>query len=222
MKPMTDDGKKIAPYIDHTILKPDSTVSAVEQVCDEALEYEFASVCVNPNMLPVVVKKLSGSKVKACVVVGFPLGTETSDVKAFETSKAVEAGADEVDMVISLSSIKDQNWDYVKSDIEAVVKAAEGRLVKVIIETFFLTDDEKVKACEAAVDAGAGFVKTSTGFLGGGATVEDIALMRKTVGPDIGVKASGGVRTRKDALAMIEAGASRIGASSSIAIVTSL
>jgi len=219
-KPMTEDGKKIAPYIDHTILNPNTVKADVEKLCAEAIEYGFASVCVNPNMLPVVVNELAGSNVLACVVVGFPLGTETSEVKAYETAKAVEAGADEVDMVISLAAVKECRFDDVESDIAAVVKAANGKHVKVILETYFLNDEEKVLACKAVKSAGAYFVKTSTGFLGGGATVEDIALMRQTVGPDFGVKASGGVRTREDALAMIDAGATRIGASASIAIVT--
>jgi len=219
-KPMTEEGKRIAPYIDHTILKPNSVKADVEKICAEAIEYGFASVCVNPNMLPVVVNALVGSNVLACVVVGFPLGTETSEVKAYEAAKAVEAGADEVDMVISLAAVKEGKFDDVESDIAAVVNSANGKHVKVILETYFLTDEEKVAACKAVKNAGADFVKTSTGFLGGGATVEDIALMRKTVGPNFGVKASGGVRTREDALTMIEAGATRIGASASIAIVT--
>jgi deoxyribose-phosphate aldolase len=219
-KSMTEDGKKIAPYIDHTILKPNSTKADVEKICEEAVEYGFASVCANPNMLPILVDKLAGSNVLSCVVVAFPLGTETSEVKAYEAAKAVEAGADEVDMVISLAAVKEGRFDDVEAEIAAVVKAANGKHVKVILETYFLTDEEKVAACKATKNAGADFVKTSTGFLGGGATVEDIALMRKTVGPDFGVKASGGVRTKEDALAMIEAGATRIGASAGIAIVT--
>jgi deoxyribose-phosphate aldolase len=219
-KPMTEEGKRIAPYIDHTILKPNTVKEDVEKICSEAIEYGFASVCVNPNMLPIAVNALSGTDVLACVVVGFPLGTETSEVKAYETVKAVEAGAEEIDMVISLAAVKEGRFNDVESDIAAVVKSAEGKHVKVILETFFLTDAEKVSACRSVKNAGADFVKTSTGFLGGGATVEDIALMRKTVGPDFGVKASGGVRTKEDALAMINAGATRIGASASIAIVT--
>ncbi|MDA3800480.1 MAG: deoxyribose-phosphate aldolase [Kiritimatiellae bacterium] len=219
-KPITEAGKKIAPYIDHTVLKPDTTTDTVVRLCEEAIEYGFASVCVNPNMLPIVVEKLAGSKVLPCVVVGFPLGTETSDVKAYETAKAVEAGAEEVDMVLDICAAKEDRFKDVEKDVAAVVAAAEGKLVKVILETCFLTDEEKVKACVAVKNAGADYVKTSTGFMGGGATVEDVALMRKTVGENFGVKASGGIRNRDAALAMLEAGASRIGVSASIAIVT--
>ena len=212
--------ENIAKYIDHTILKPDAARDAVRQICDEAKEYGFASVCVNPTHIELVAKELKGSGVKACVVVGFPLGANTSDTKACETRDVIEMGAEEVDMVINIGAAKDGDWELVQSDIKAVVDAAGGKaLVKVIIETCLLTDDEKVMVCRAAVAAGADFVKTSTGFSTGGATAEDIALMRKTVGPDIGVKASGGVRDYETAEAMIKAGATRIGASSGIAIV---
>lgn len=211
---------KIQNYIDHTILKPESTEEQVKKVCNEAKEYEFASVCVNSYYTSLVRKELEGTEVKTCVVVGFPLGATLKEVKAFETKKAIENGAQEIDMVINVGALKSKNYNYVKEDIKAVVNAANGRaLVKVIIETCLLTREEKIKACEISKEAGADFVKTSTGFSTGGATAEDIKLMRETVGPDIGVKASGGVRTIKDAQAVIDAGASRIGASSSIAIV---
>lgn len=210
---------KINKMIDHTILKANVTKAEVERICKEALEYDFASVCVNTCHVEYVAKQLKDSDVKTCVVVGFPLGAMITEAKAFETKVAVEKGADEVDMVINVGAMKDGNIELVEADIRAVVEAAKPALVKVIIETCLLTDDEKIAACEAAVRAGADFVKTSTGFSTGGATVEDIALMRKTVGPDLGVKASGGVRTKEDAEKMIEAGATRIGASASIAIV---
>ncbi|NOW04707.1 deoxyribose-phosphate aldolase [Clostridium beijerinckii] len=210
----------IAKYIDHTILKPEATVEDVKKLCKEAKEYNFASVCVNGCYAKLVSTELAGSEVKTCVVVGFPLGAMTKESKAFETSQAIENGASEIDMVINVAALKSKDYKFVKEDIEAVVNAAKGKaLVKVIIETCLLTDEEKVKACEIAKEARADFVKTSTGFSTGGATKEDIALMRKTVGPDLGVKASGGVRDFKAAMEMISAGASRIGSSNSIAIV---
>lgn len=210
----------IAKYIDHTILKPQATVEEVKKLCKEAREYNFYSVCVNGCHAKLVSTELSGSDVKTCVVVGFPLGAMTKEAKAFETADAIKNGANEIDMVINIGALKDKNNDLVKEDIEAVVNAAKGKaLVKVIIETCLLTDEEKVKACELAKEAKADFVKTSTGFSTSGATAEDIALMRKTVGKELGVKASGGVRDYKAAMAMIEAGASRIGSSNSIAIV---
>ncbi|ALB45722.1 MULTISPECIES: deoxyribose-phosphate aldolase [Clostridium] len=210
----------IAKYIDHTILKPEATVEDVKKLCREAKEYNFASVCVNGCYAKLVSTELAGSEVKTCVVVGFPLGAMTKEAKAFETSQAIENGASEIDMVINVGALKSKDYKFVKEDIEAVVNAAKGKaLVKVIIETCLLTDEEKVKACEIAKEAKADFVKTSTGFSTGGATKEDIALMRKTVGPDLGVKASGGVRDFKAAMEMINAGASRIGSSNSIAIV---
>ncbi|NRY64115.1 deoxyribose-phosphate aldolase [Clostridium beijerinckii] len=209
----------IAKYIDHTILKPEATVEDVKRLCREAKEYNFASVCVNGCYAKLVSTELAGSEVKTCVVVGFPLGAMTKEAKAFETSQAIENGASEIDMVINVGALKDKNYSLLKEDIEAVVNAAKGKaLVKVIIETCLLTDEEKVKACEIAKEAKADFVKTSTGFSTAGATKEDIALMRKTVGPDLGVKASGGVRDFKAAMEMINAGASRIGSSNSIAI----
>lgn len=210
---------KLNKMIDHTILKANVTRTEVERVCREALQYDFASVCVNTCHVEFVAKQLAESEVKTCVVVGFPLGAMITEAKAFEAKIAVEKGADEVDMVINVGALKDGNLELVEADIRAVVEAAKPALVKVILETCLLTDEEKVVACEAAVRAGADFVKTSTGFSTGGATTADIALMRKTVGPDLGVKASGGVRTKEDVEKMIEAGASRIGASASIAIV---
>lgn len=210
----------IAKYIDHTILKPQSTVEEVKKLCMEAKEYNFASVCVNGCHTKLVSSELAGSDVKTCVVVGFPLGAMTKEAKEFETINAVKNGADEIDMVINIGALKDKNYDLVKEDIEAVVNAAKGKaIVKVIIETCLLSEEEKVKACEISKEAKADFVKTSTGFSNGGAIVEDIALMRKTVGEDLGVKASGGVRDFKTAVDMINAGASRIGSSNSIAIV---
>lgn len=209
----------IASYIDHTILKPEATKAEVLQLCKEAREHHFASVCVNAYYTSLVAKELAGTDVKVCVVVGFPLGATFTEIKAAETKQAVAAGATEIDMVINVGALKDKEYDKVQKDIEAVVQAAAGNVVKVIIETCLLTDEEKQKVCELSVAAGAHFVKTSTGFNKAGATAEDIALMRKTVGPNIGVKASGGVRNYSAAKQMIEAGASRIGASSSIQIV---
>ena len=214
------DNKTLAKYIDHTLLKADATEEQILRVCEEAKHYGTASVCVNTSRIPVVAKALEGSGVKACCVVGFPLGAMLPAAKAAEAAFAIEAGADEVDMVINVGKAKDGDWDYVQKDIEAVKAVCDGKaLLKVIIETCLLTDDEKVKACLAAKAANADYVKTSTGFSTGGATVEDIALMRKTVGPEMGVKASGGVRTREAAEAMIAAGATRIGASSSKGIL---
>lgn len=210
----------MASLIDHTILKADTTLEQVKKICNEAKEYKFKSVCVNSCYTKVVADELKGSDVLVCTVVGFPLGAMDSKAKAFETARAIELGANEIDTVINVGALKDKNYDLVLQDIKDVVDTAKGKaLVKVIIETCLLTDEEKVKACELAVEAGADFVKTSTGFSTGGATAEDVALMRKVVGPHIGVKASGGVRTTEDANKMIEAGASRIGASASIAIV---
>lgn len=213
--------KDLAQYIDHTALKADTTKEQIVTLCDEAKDYNFYSVCVNPTWVETAAKELKDSEVDVCTVIGFPLGATTSKVKAFETTNAIENGATEIDMVINIGALKDGNDDLVEDDIRHVVEAAKGKaLVKVIIETSLLTDAEKVKACDFAVAAGADYVKTSTGFSTGGATVEDIKLMRKTVGPDIGVKASGGVRDRAGALAMIEAGATRIGASSGKEIVS--
>lgn len=206
-------------YIDHTLLKPDSTQKQIDQIIEEAKENRFASVCVNPTWVAHAAQALAGEPVKVCTVVGFPLGANTTAVKAFEAKNAVENGADEIDMVINIGQLKAQNDSAVENDIRAVVEASRPKLVKVIIETCLLTDEEKVRACQLAVAAGADYVKTSTGFSTGGATVADVALMRRTVGETIGVKAAGGARSYADALALIEAGATRIGTSAGLAIV---
>lgn len=210
----------VASIIDHTILKAETTPEDVKRICEEARENKFASVCINPGYVKLTAEELRGSSVKTCTVIGFPLGANSSDVKAFEVRKAIEDGADEVDMVINIGMLKAREYEYIKKDIEAVVNAAKGSaLVKVIIETALLTDEEKVMACKLSKEAGADFVKTSTGFSKWGAKVEDVRLMRETVGSEMGVKASGGVHSFEDAIAIIEAGASRIGASSSLKIV---
>jgi deoxyribose-phosphate aldolase len=210
----------LAAHIDHTLLKPDATRHDVAQLCLEAKTHGFASCCINPYYVPLAAKLLRGSQVKVCTVVGFPLGATPKEVKAFEARKAIAEGATEIDMVINVGAAKAGDFDVVEDDIRAVVDAAFGHaLVKVIIETALLTDEEKVRACTAARLAGADYVKTSTGFSSGGATIEDVLLMRRTVGSDMGVKASGGVRDQETAQRMIEAGASRIGASASVAIV---
>ena len=206
-------------YIDHTLLKPEATQSQIDTLLAEAKEYQFASVCVNPTWVARAAEALTDSPVKVCTVIGFPLGANTTAVKVFEAKDAIANGADEIDMVINIGELKSGNFDQVQADIQAVVEASGDKLVKVIIETCLLTDDEKVKACQLAVAAGADFVKTSTGFSTGGATVPDVALMRKTVGDSVGVKASGGARSYEDAQAFIEAGATRIGASAGVAIV---
>jgi deoxyribose-phosphate aldolase len=211
----------IASFIDHTLLKPEASEADILKVCSEAAEYRFKSVCVNPIWVKTAKTALKGSGVLTCSVVGFPLGATPTDVKTFEARGAVLDGADEIDMVINIAAARAGDKGALVEDITAVAEAvhASDAILKVIIETALLDDDQKVLACKAAVEAGADFVKTSTGFNGGGATVEDIALMRRTVGPDLGVKASGGVRSLADAQAMIAAGATRIGASSGIAIV---
>ncbi|MGT2907871.1 deoxyribose-phosphate aldolase [Streptococcus dentiloxodontae] len=206
-------------YIDHTLLKPQASKEEILALIEEAKRYEFASVCVNPYWVELAAEQLAESSVNVCTVIGFPLGATSSAVKAYEASNAVENGADEVDMVINIGALKSSFYDQVQKDIEAVVDAAKDALVKVIIETCLLTNAEKVKACELAQAAGADFVKTSTGFSTGGATIEDVKLMRQTVGPDMGVKAAGGARSYEDAKAFIEAGASRIGTSAGIAIM---
>lgn len=209
-----------AKLIDHTLLKADATEEQIRQLCEEAKQYQFASVCVNPCWVKYCSSILKGSGVKTCTVIGFPLGANTYDTKRFETNTAIEQGAEEVDMVINIGALKSGDDERVERDIRAVVEAAKGRaLTKVIIETSLLTDEEKIRACKLAVKAGADYVKTSTGFSTGGATAEDVRLMRNAVGPDIGVKASGGVRSAEDARKMIEAGATRVGASSGAAIV---
>lgn len=213
--------QNLAKMIDHTMLKPEAKKEEIIKICEEAKEYKFASVCINPSNVALAYEILKDTEVKVCTVIGFPLGANTTEVKAFEAKDAISKGASEVDMVINIGRLKDKDYDYVKNDIKAVVEAAKGKaLVKVIIETCLLIDDEKEKVCLLAKEAGADFVKTSTGFSKGGATKEDIALMRNTVGKDMGVKASGGVRTYEDAVIMAEAGASRIGASASIAILS--
>jgi deoxyribose-phosphate aldolase len=210
----------LASLIDHTLLKPDASRQEVEQLCREAAQFCFASVCVNPNWVPLCREMLRGSGVKVCTVVGFPLGAHMPDVKAYETRRAVEQGAEEIDMVINIGALRSKDYALVEQDIRGVVQAA-GRdtVVKVILETSLLSREEKIMACSLAKAAGADFVKTSTGFAGGGATVEDVSLMRETVGPEIGVKASGGIRTQEDAQAMVAAGATRIGASAGVKIV---
>lgn len=210
---------KLNKFIDHTILKPETTQEQVEKILSEAKEYDFASVCVNPTWVSLAAESLKDTDVKVCTVIGFPLGANTSAVKAFETKDAIANGADEIDMVINVGALKAGNDALVLDDIKAVVDASGDKLVKVIIEACLLTDDEKVRACQLSKEAGADYVKTSTGFSTGGATVADVTLMRKTVGPDMGVKASGGARSYEDAIAFIEAGASRIGASSGVAIM---
>ena len=211
----------MAKYIDHTYLKPEASVNEIRKICDEAKKYHCASVCVNPSYIQYVAQQLEGSGVTPCCVIAFPFGTSTPEAKAFEASDAASKGAREIDMVINVGAIKSGDWLLVKRDIEGVVNAVKGRAkVKVIIEACLLTDEEKVKACTVAKLAGAAFVKTSTGYSTGGATVEDVRLMRETVGPEMGVKASGGVRTYEDAVAMLKAGANRLGCSSTMKIVS--
>lgn len=207
-------------YFDHTILKAEATEAQVAKICEEALEHKFASVCVNQYYTKFVAEKLKGSDVKVCTVVGFPLGMSDTKVKAFETKAAIEDGAGEVDMVINVGALKDRKYDYVLNDIKTLKEVCGKDVVlKVIIETCLLTEEEKVKACELSKEAGADFVKTSTGFSTGGAKAEDVALMRRTVGETMGVKASGGIHTAQEAQAMIDAGASRLGTSATLAII---
>lgn len=209
-----------AKMIDHTILKPEATKDDVKRLCQEAAEYGFYSVCVNSSFVYYCAQLLKDSDVKVCTVVGFPLGAMSTDGKVGETLTAIEDGAEEIDMVLHIGMVKSQDWDYVREDIAAVVEAAKGRaIVKVIIETCLLTDDEKVRVCKICKETGADFVKTSTGFSTGGATAEDVTLMRKTVGPVMGVKASGGIRTAVKAKMMADAGADRLGTSAGIAIL---
>lgn len=217
----TPDTADLASYIDHTLLKPDASREDILRVCEEAAQHRFKSVCVNPIWVSTVHTALKDTGVDTCSVIGFPLGATTTEVKVFEAQGALQDGADEIDMVIDVAAARRGDREALVRDIGAVAEAVHeaGGILKVIIETALLTDEQKVLACEASVEAGADFVKTSTGFNGGGATAGDVALMRRTVGPELGVKASGGVRSREDALAMIDAGATRIGASSGIAIV---
>ncbi len=215
------DNLEMAGKIDHTLLKAEATREEISQLCFEARKYNFASVCVNPTQVKLCKSLLRGSSVKVCTVIGFPLGATTPEVKVFETRQTIEEGAEEVDMVINIGGLKDKNYELVARDIRGVVKEAHSHdvLVKVIIETALLTDEEKKIACLLVKEAGADYVKTSTGFSKAGATVEDVALMRRTVGPLLGVKAAGGVRTREDFEKMVSAGATRIGASAGIKIV---
>ena len=212
--------KPINTYIDHTVLAANTPLSKIEKFCKEAIEYKFASVCFNPIHVKYAAERLKGTGVNVCTVIGFPLGANTPFVKAVETIDAIANGAQEIDMVANIGAIKDCNWALVKDDIAAVVKAANGTLVKVIIETCLLTDEEKFKVSQICVEAGAQFVKTSTGFSTGGATAEDVALIRKAVGPTMGIKASGGDRNMDDAKKMIAAGATRIGTSGGIGIIS--
>ncbi|GAB7388126.1 deoxyribose-phosphate aldolase [Bacillaceae bacterium] len=211
----------LASYIDHTLLKPEATGKDIEKLCAEAINYRFASVCVNPYFVPLAAKLLMGTGINVCTVIGFPLGANTTIVKVKETEDAVQNGADEIDMVMNVGALKERNDQAVFQDIKEVVKAAEGKIVKVILETCLLTEEEKKRACLLAKEAGAHFVKTSTGFASGGATIEDVMLLRKVAGDRMGVKASGGIRDRETAIKMIESGASRIGTSSGVQIVKS-
>jgi len=210
----------IAAYIDHTLLKQDAAAPQIDRLCAEAAQYHFASVCVNPWYVPRCVKNLQGTGVKVCTVVGFPLGATTTESKVFETLQAVRSGAEEIDMVMNVCAMKSGNARSIEQEIQALAAAVEGHaILKVILETCLLTEEEKILACQIAKRAGADFVKTSTGFSTGGATVADVALMRRTVGPEMGVKAAGGIRDYATAKAMLDAGATRIGASAGIAIV---
>jgi deoxyribose-phosphate aldolase len=211
---------RLAEFIDHTLLKPESSAEQVEKICREAVQFKCASACVNSSRIELCAQLLKGSGVLACSTIGFPLGSATPDAKASEAADAVEHGADELDMVINIGRLKDKDWSYVWDDVSAVIGASGGHTVKVILETGYLTEEEKIAACMLSVAAGASFVKTSTGFGRGGATVEDITLMRHVVGPHMGVKASGGVRDEETARTMLTAGANRIGASSTSAIVS--
>ena len=210
---------EIAAIIDHSLLKASATEADVIKLCKEAREFNFSSVCVNPCNVPLCIRELSGSGITVCAVVGFPLGANISEAKAFESKMAIAEGAGEVDVVLNIGKAKAGDWSSVKADISAVVAGSAPALVKVILETCYLTDEEKILACEVARDAGAKYVQTSTGFGTGGATVEDVALMRSTVGATIKIKASGGIRTRADAIAMLNAGADRIGASAGVSII---
>ena len=212
----------LARLIDHTALKPDTTEAAVRELCAEARRHCFASVCISPVWVPVAAAELAGATPVVCTVVGFPHGANRTTVKAFETAQAVKDGAEEIDMVLAIARLKSEHYADVEADVRAVVEAAGGRTVKVILETALLTDEEKVVACVLAQNAGADFVKTSTGFASGGASPQDVALMRRVVGEGMGVKASGGVRSAEDAYALVEAGATRLGASAGVAILKGL
>lgn len=212
--------KELAKYIDHTLLKPNANIKDIEKLCDEANNYNFASVCINPHYVKYCAEKLKDSTVKVCTVIGFPLGANTTKIKKTEVIQAIKDGADELDMVINIGSLKSSDYENVFQDIKSVVEVAEGKCVKVIIETCLLTESEKIKACELSKKAGANFVKTSTGFSSGGAKTEDVKLMKKVVGKKMKVKASGGIHSYEEAIAMIEAGASRLGASAGVKIVS--
>jgi len=218
VRPLSAD---IARYIDHTLLKPDATQAQITQLCEEARQYKFATVCVNPANVRLCSQLLRGSGVGVCTVVGFPLGATSTKVKCYEAQQAINDGATEVDMVINIGALKSKEYDLVREDIAAVTRTCHnhGAICKVIIEAALLTDDEKIVACQLAKAAGADYVKTSTGFGPGGATLHDVALMRQTVGPEMGVKAAGGIRTYQDTVAMLQAGATRIGASASVKIM---
>lgn len=219
MGELTQSALKLAQSIDHTLLNPEATIREIEKLCQEAREYQFASVCLHPHYVSLARQLLHSSSTKVCTVVGFPLGMNTTNVKAFEARECLSQGAEEIDMVVNMGAIKNEDWVYVESDIKEVVKASTKATVKVIIETCRLQKDEKVRTCLAAKQAGAHFVKTSTGFGTSGAMVEDVQLMHQTVGPSMGVKASGGIRNRQQALAMIAAGATRLGTSSGVQII---
>lgn len=220
LQPITEAGRKIAGFVDHTFLKPEATEAEISRICEEARFYHFAGVCVNGARIGFVAQRLKGSKVKPVCVIGFPLGAMLAASKADETSHVVATGAGEVDMVLNIGALKDKRFTLVRDDIAAVVRSASGQPVKVILECCLLTDEEKITACQLSIDAGAAFVKTSTGFSKSGATIEDVKLMRQTVGPKVGVKAAGGIRDLATAKAMIEAGATRLGTSSGVIIVT--
>lgn len=205
--------------IDHTLLAPDATEAQIKKLCEEAKQYDFASVCVNPCYVAFCLRQLEGSRVNVCTVIGFPLGATSTESKIFEAEQGLEDGADEIDMVINVGALKDKRYRYVEDEIHRLKKVCGDKVLKVILETCLLTDDEKVKACELAKSAGADFVKTSTGFSKGGATVHDVELMRKTVGSTMGVKASGGVRSKEEMVAMVKAGATRIGTSHGVELM---
>ena len=210
---------EIHKLIDHTLLKPEASVKGIRKLCEEAIEYKFASVCVNPYFVPLAAKLLKDSGVKVCTVIGFPLGATLSSVKVFETEEAIKAGADEIDMVQNISMAKEHNYEFIENEVKQVKEACKGKLLKVILETCLLTDEEIIECSKACVRGNADYVKTSTGFSTGGATVHAVELMRKAVGPNIGVKASGGIHSFEEADAMVKAGATRIGASAGVAIV---
>lgn len=220
MSDLTQSSRNLARYIDHTLLKPDATSEEFKNLCREAIDYQFFSVCVPPYYVPLAKKCVGQSGVKVCTVIGFPHGMNTASTKAFESRLAIDQGADELDMVINVSALKNKEFKIVEDDIASVVRTANGKIVKVILETALLTDEEKISACKISEVAGANFVKTSTGFASGGATHADVTLMRANVAPKVQVKASGGIRDYKTALEMIIAGATRLGTSQSIAIVT--